>query len=230
MNKVYFFLILTILILSSYTVVNVSATTNTSTNTSTNTTNINESFTYIEDTYQYFTFEEKVAIEEKIKQLPETYKVVVLPTVYGSVESAAESLFEYRDLSQDTILIILLTNDKSIYAFTGDALQQKGLDSLFFEQEIEKYFVPSVKSKSVSQALIDLIDGISVDIPKYLVKDKNSPKLPDPPDTALSAQEDVPWYKTNLVYGLIVLLLILLFGYIFSRDLHKKRSQQNKNK
>lgn len=216
-KKVYFFLILTILILSSYTVVIAATNTNTM-----------DSFLYVEDTYQYFTLEEKFAIEEKIKQLPETYKVIVLPTVYGSIESAAEWLFESRDLSQDTILIIILTNDKSIYAFTGDALQQKGLDSLFFEQEIEKYFVQSVKSKPVSQALIDLIDGISMDIPNNLVKDKNSPKIPDPPDTALSAQEDIPWYKTNLVYGLIVLLVILIFGYIFSRDLHKKRSQQNK--
>lgn len=223
MKKVYFFLILTILILSSNTVVNANTSTNTNTNSDTK-----ENFTYVEDTYQYFTFEEKLAIEEKIKQLPETYKVVVLPTVYGSIESAAESLFEYRNLSQDTILIILLTNDKSIYAFTGEALQQKGLDSLFFEQEIEKYFVSSVQSKPVSQALIDLIDGISADIPKYLVKDKNSPKIPDPPDTALSAQEEVPWYKTNLVYGLIAVMVILLFGYIFSKDLYKKKSQQNK--
>lgn len=223
MKKVYFFLILTILILSSYTVVNANTSTNTNTNIDTK-----GNFTYVEDTYQYFTFEEKLAIEEKIKQLPETYKVVVLPTVNGSIESAAESLFEYQDLSQDTILIILLTNDKSIYAFTGDALQQKGLDSLFFEQEIEKYFVPSVQSKSVSQALIDLIDGISMDIPKYLVKDKNAPKLPDPPDTAVSVQEEVPWYKTNLVYGLIVVMVILIFGYIFSKDFYKKKSQQKK--
>jgi len=209
MKKVYFFLILTILILSSNTIVNA---------------NTKESFTYVEDTDQYFTVEEKLAIEEKIKKLPETYKVVVLPTVYGSIESAAESLFDYRDLSQDTILIILLTNDKSIYAFTGEALQQKGLDSLFFQQEIERYFVPSVKSKPVSQALIDLIDGISMDIPKYLVKDKNSPKLPDPPETVLSPQEDIPWYKTNLVYGLIVIVVILVLGYIFSKDFYKKKS------
>lgn len=219
MKKVYFFLILTILILSPYTVVN--AATNTSLNTDTI-----DSFLYIEDTYQYFTLEERHAIEEKIKQLPETYKVIVLPTVYGSIESAAEWLFESRDLSQDTILIIILTNDKSIYAFTGDALQQKGLDSLFFEQEIEKYFVKNVKSKPVSQALIDLIDGISMDIPNNLIKDKNLPKIPDPPDTALSAQEDIPWYKTNLVYGFIALLIILLFGYIFSRDFHKKRAKK----
>lgn len=213
MNKInrliYFSLILTILILSFPTFVDAST---------------KQQFNFIEDKYNYFTEEEKLAIEEEIKNLPETYEIIVLPTVNGSVDKVAEEFFDYQEVTQDTILILVLTEDRKINIFTDEALEKRGIDENFFSLAIENYFNPSVKSNEpVSEALIDLINGISQDIPKYIASEKNAPKIPETPAVESLPEEDDSWFKPNLIYGLIALTIIFLLGYIFSKGLYRRK-------
>ena len=178
----------------------------------------------IEDTYGYFTTDEQKGIESEVEKLPEIYKLIVLPTVYGSIENSGRAFFEHKGLSQDTILILILTDDKKIFAMTGEALKERGLDTPFFEQEIENYFVPSVKTKSVAEAIVDLVQGISSDLPKYIQKNKNSPKLPDPPKTLVIAKGLVNnWDFIKILYVSLSVVLIIIIGLIFSKGIYRKR-------
>ncbi|HDT11775.1 MAG TPA: TPM domain-containing protein, partial [bacterium] len=138
--------------------------------------------TFIEDKKDCFTSSEKEAIENEIKKLPENYRIIVIPSIHGDLDEIGRAIFTQRKLSQDTILILIVTENKKIMAFTGEVLANKGLNSSFFQREIELYFVPSVKEKGLSEATIELVKGISKDIPQFLVKDKNSPKIPDVPE------------------------------------------------
>lgn len=182
--------------------------------------NTSQGTNYIEDNNNYLTKEEKKLIEDEIKRLPETYRIIILPTINGSVEDVGQAFFQHRNLSPDTILILVLMDDKKIYAFTDEELKNKGLDDKFFEEEIQKYFVSSAKTKSIPESLIDLIRGISSDIPKYLLSEKDSPKIPDPPNSMLSVDDN----KMNssdmsrVIYTISGVAIIFVIGYIFSKS------------
>lgn len=173
----------------------------------------------IDDTYRFFTEDEKIKIQDEVKKLPETYKIVILPTVHGSIENSGKTIFKYQQLSQDTILIMVWTDDKKIYGTTGDFLKKKGLDDTFFQKEIDTYFVTNAKTKPVSEALISLIQGISKDIPKHIYKDKVTPKLPDPPkeDSMVIVDNEQTESNSKIIYGVLGLSAILVLGLIVTK-------------
>lgn len=139
----------------------------------------------VEDSNNYFTEEEILYIEKAAKQLPEVYRYLIIPSINSNtdIKQMAESLFNFRKFSQDTIFILVITDEKKIYITTGEALQKKDLNVDFFNNEIDKYFVPIVKEKkSIAQGLVELSKGISKDIPLYLETNKSSLTIPQPPE------------------------------------------------
>ncbi len=178
----------------------------------------------IEDSYHFFTDEEKSAMDDEINQLPEIYKIIILPTVHSSIENIGKTYFKHNNLSQDTILILVVTDDKKIFATTGEALQKKGLDDAFFQQAINNYFVPSAKTKHIYEALIDLIQGISKDIPKYIVNEKNPPKIQIPSEQAVSTpKNDEANHPSKLLYIIVTGVAVLVTGFIFSKGIYIKK-------
>jgi len=77
----------------------------------------------IEDSYKVFTNEEVQNIEEVANSLPEVYRFVIFPTISEDVEigAMAESIFETKDFSQDTIFILVITDERKIHITTGEA-------------------------------------------------------------------------------------------------------------
>ncbi|OEF98967.1 hypothetical protein BHF71_10500 [Vulcanibacillus modesticaldus] len=174
-----------------------------------------EKINIIEDAYQYFTDEEIEFIKEEIEKLPENYKFIILSSITGDIKEISKALFNNRNFSQDTILILILKDDRKIYITTGDVLEKKGLDQEFFNREIESYFLPKVDEGNVAYALVNLARGISNDIPKQLVKEKNSPKIPTPPKNTESSNSKNTFfgYSNQFLWtsGIIILVLILWF-------------------
>lgn len=180
----------------------------------------------VEDTYNYFTNEEIKYIEQAATQLPEVYRFLILPKISSDVDikQMAESLFEFRSFSQDTIFILLITDEKKIYITTGEALQKKELNEEFFNTEIYKYFVPIAKDKkSTAEGLVELSKGISKDIPLFLETTKGSVKLPQALDENKSIQEDNSSLSISLFLwvGLILVSLLLLW-FLFKIYLNRK--------
>lgn len=178
----------------------------------------------IEDTYGYFSQEEISVIEQEVLLLPEVYRFIVLPSIDMGIKDMAEFLFEHRGFSQDTILILLLTDDKQIYITTGEALQKKELNEEFFHTEIDKYFFPSVNDKSIAQALLELTKGISNDIPEYLAKEKSSIKIPNPVEESqdVEVNESTMYVQQIILVGAIILFIVILWIF-FSKGNNKRK-------
>lgn len=176
----------------------------------------------IEDTNNYFTQEELTLIEDEILYLPEVYKFIILPSIDMDIKDMANLLFERRGFSQDTILILILTNDKRIYITTGEALQKKELNEDFFNIEIDKYFFPAVKEQSICQALLDLTIGISCDIPEHLAKEKSSIKIPNPVEEHQGLDSEGSSMHTSIVTWLVVILLLVVCLVMFFLLISKK--------
>lgn len=172
----------------------------------------------IDDNNQYFNSDERKAIESELEILPEFYKIIVLPSVTGTIEDTSTALFKHRQLSQDTILILVLTEDKKIFATTGEALEKKGLDEAFFKQEIENYFMPVINNESLSQAIIELAKGISMDVPNFIVKEKNMIRIPETPESAPKSDSEYDsWKNLKLLYWVGGLIIILMFWLLIKR-------------
>ncbi|MGD9676743.1 MAG: TPM domain-containing protein [Vulcanibacillus sp.] len=174
----------------------------------------------VEDTYKVFTNEEVQNIEEVANSLPEVYRFVIFPTISEDVEigAMAESIFETKNFSQDTIFILVITDERKIHITTGEALQKKELNELFFNTEILKYFVPVVKDKKgIPAGLVELIKGISNDIPQFIEKDKSSVELPEALDNSKNIEEDESSTSSLLVWfvlmGMFLLIPWLIFKY-----------------
>ncbi len=181
--------------------------------------------TIVEDSEAYFTQEERESIENEAKSLPEMYKIIILPSFHGKIEDIGQALFTYKKLPQDTILILVLTEDKQIMGMTGEALQKRGIDASFFQYEIETYFVPVINNTGLAQATIELVQGISKDIPKFIIKDKDSPKIPESPKNisfAKKEEEKKYWDDSLIVYSMIGVGGILFLSWImFNRKIKK---------
>ncbi len=178
--------------------------------------NSDDKYPIVEDSYKYFTDEEIQNIEITAKQLPEVYRYLILPSINSNtdIKEMAESLFNFRNFSQDTIFILVITDEKKIYITTGEALQKKDLNVEFFNNEIDKYFVPIVKEKkSIEQGLIELSKGISKDIPLYLETNKSSLKIPQPPEDNEFVDEPEPSSSKSIIIwiGIIAAFLLALW-------------------
>jgi len=183
----------------------------------------------VEDSSNYLDSGQKESLEGLIKKLPEIYRVVILNSTVPDVENASKTIFEYRKLSEDTILILVLTNDKQIFMYTGEALQKKGLNQEFFKQEINNYFVPYAQNGFVYDGLVQLVQEISKDLPKFLVAEKNSPKLPDQPKEMLATViEEAPSEKSPIIYNIAGVIAIIIIGFVLSKGILTKRSIDKK--
>lgn len=177
----------------------------------------------IEDTQNYLTNTEKEYIEDEVKKLPENYKIIILPSIHGELDEMSKALFLHRNLSQDTILILVVTEDKKITAVTGEALQNKGLNKNFFSQEIANYFVPSELQQGLSVGIVQLTQGISKDIPKFLVKEKNSLTIPAKPENDTNSEHDQMFWERNKMVLFLTGILIFLFAWWILYSRRKKK-------
>lgn len=181
--------------------------------------------TIVEDTFNYFSAEEKQYIEQTVNQLPEVYRFLLLPSISDDVDikQMAESLFKLRNFSQDTIFILLITDEKKIYITTGEALQKKDLNQEFFNTEIYKYFVPVAKDKkSIAKGLVGLSEGISKDIPLFIETKKSSVKLPQSLDNNKSIEEDESLSIAPIVWVGIFFVLSAIIWLSFKVYLSRK--------
>lgn len=177
----------------------------------------------IDDLNHYFTDEELKLMEKEIKELPESYKLIMLPSIKGSIEEAAKTFFKIRQYSQDTILILTVAEQRQIFILTGEALEKKGLNKEFFSNKINQYFVPEIKNNTVANSLIWLMKGISRDISKQIIETegKDVPKIPTPPQEKL--QEDKSGFMFNSIFWIISLILSLIFIWLIAKKTLKTR-------
>lgn len=176
----------------------------------------------VDDPYQYFSESDKERIENEVKKLPEIYKIIVLPSGKEGIDLEAKTMFQQRNFSQDTIMILIFTDQKEIFAVTGEALQKKGLDAAFFKTEIEQYFVPNVKAGSVPLALINLTKGISQDFSKYLVEKKDSPKIPETPIKLIAEEDHSSTNNVNQIVWIVGLFILIVIFWIVKHLKRKK--------
>jgi len=172
----------------------------------------------IEDSTQLLSDADKEQIEKEGKRLPEIYKIIVLPTASDSIQETAKTYFEHRQFSQDTIMILILSDDREIFVMTGEALQKKGLDTAFFEKQITEHFVPSVKDGNITAAISNLMNGISNNIAKQLAdknEKKDAPKIPEPQNNIVASTNiEKASSKSNplsMISGSIIILLIIIW-------------------
>ena len=184
----------------------------------------NNEHNLIDDPNHYFTEEELKLMEKEIRELPESYKLIMLPSIKGSIEEAAKTFFNIRQYSQDTILILTVADQKQIFILTGEALEKKGLNKEFFSNKINQYFVPEIKNNTVANSLIWLMKGISRDISKQIIETegKDVPKIPTPPQEKL--QED----KSELVFRPIFWIISLTLSVILIWLIAKKTLKTHK--
>ncbi|MFA7502991.1 MAG: TPM domain-containing protein [Anaerovoracaceae bacterium] len=171
------------------------------------------------DPYDYFTSEEKVAIEDNVRKLPETYRYLITPVTQDNydIKADARKIFANRNFSQDTIFILMYSGARELYITTGDSLRQKKLDDQFFDQELEAYFIPIVVAGgTVAQALIELTNGISRDIPGRIDTGKNEITIPEPPDnneqtTPGTPGDDGKKFDSWVAVASLVALALIIF-------------------
>ncbi len=176
----------------------------------------NDNNLIIDDSSNYFTEKEIEYIEKIVIQLPETYRFYILPSLTSDsdINFLADSLFDIKKFSQDTIFILVVTDERKIHITTGDALQKKELNEEFFNNEIIKYFIPTVISKNdVAQGLAELAIGISKDIPLYLETSKTSVAIPEVPAENQNVDENKKssFIQIILWVGLMVVFLLALW-------------------
>lgn len=184
--------------------------------------------TVLVDLYDYFTSAEREAIEANARKLPESYRYMIMPVVEEDfdIKGDARKIFANRGFSQDTIFMLIYSGAHEIYITTGESLKQKKLDDEFFEQELETYFIPIVVAGgTVAQALIELTNAISRDIPGRIDTGKNEITIPEPPvctDPVTPCEDAKKFESWVALASLIALaLIILLTGIII---FNRKRS------
>ncbi|MFV9510235.1 TPM domain-containing protein [Tepidibacillus sp. LV47] len=179
----------------------------------------------VEDHSNFLTKEQKEAIEKEMNHLPEVFRIIFLPRIDSAIDVKAKELFMEKQLPEDTILILAIVDQRKIQIITGEALQKKGLDDSFFQKEIEQYFVPAVKIGAVDQAFIQLTKGISKDIVASIKekekKEKDSPKIPEPPQ---QVQKDGKRGNINSKYLWTIGLLFIAIFVWFINKTRKKSS------
>jgi len=177
----------------------------------------------IDDPNHYFTEDELMQLEKGIKDLPESYKIILLPSIKGSIEETAETFYKIRQYSQDTILIIAAAEQKEIFIITGEALEKKGLNKEFFTNEIDRYFVPTIKNDTLANALIYLMKGISKDISKQIIETerKEVPKIPTPPKEALDKEQSGILLTPFVIIASLLLIVIVI--WLFTKKTFKTR-------
>jgi len=167
----------------------------------------------IEDESGYLTLEQKTTIGKEIQSLPEVFRIIFIPKIDSAIDVKAKELFKEKQLAEDTILILAVVEHREVYIITGEALQKKGLNDVFFQKEINQYFVPAVKIGSIDEAIIQLTKGINKDITGNLSeKDKDSPKIPEAPlqvkESSRKPLENNQWIWVG---GLVFVALIVWF-------------------
>ncbi|MEJ8543995.1 septation ring formation regulator EzrA [Brevibacillus borstelensis] len=99
----------------------------------------------IQDAGSYTKANDQKKFTEAIKQLPGTYKVVVVASTQPEAQSPdeyAQKLYDNYNLSEDAMMVVLDMNAEQLGVFAGPALQSKGASMTMLHDKVAAYYEP----------------------------------------------------------------------------------------
>lgn len=176
----------------------------------------------IQDEDNYLKKEEKTSFANAMKEIPGSYKVVVVESTSPEAEtpdSYAQKLYDNYNLPDDALMVVLDINTAQLGVYAGPALQKKGATMELLHDKVTSYFEPFRNQKKYVTGIQTFIGEVNAELDRIQNKQGQMPAASDNQQaSAVKAEEDksvsggIPWW----IYGVGVIFALLSVGLIYA--------------
>lgn len=174
----------------------------------------------VQDAGKYTKPEDQKKLTEAIKQLPGTYKVVVVESTQPEAQSPdeyAQKLYDNYNLPEDAMMIVLDINTEQLGVYAGPALQAKGASMTMLHDKVTAYYEPFRNQKDYLSGIQTFLDEVAAELDRQ----QNQTQPANNPAADESTQEEkaekpawakLPWW----LYAIGAVFAALSVGLIYA--------------
>ncbi|MFS0555326.1 septation ring formation regulator EzrA [Brevibacillus sp. 179-C9.3 HS] len=156
----------------------------------------------VQDADNYLKKEDRTSFENSLKDIPGSYKVVVVESTSPEAESPdmyAQKLFDNYNLADDAMMIVLDMNTEQLGIYAGPALQTKGATMALLHDKIAGFYDPFRTQKQYLTGISTLIDEVNKELIR--IESKQATANPGATDAGKTEESEsqsalggIPWW------------------------------------
>ncbi|USG67207.1 septation ring formation regulator EzrA [Brevibacillus ruminantium] len=179
----------------------------------------------IQDTGNYTQKNDRQKITEALKQLPGSYKIIVVESTQPEAESPdeyAQRLFDNYNLPDEYLMVVLDITREQLGVYPGPELQSQGADLTMLHDKITAYFDPFKNQREYLAGIQTFLGEVEAELHRKQTSGKpaDTPKAEDPAKEELqstSGLPQLPWWLYAAGAGFAALAGALIYAMIRRR-------------